>query len=407
MALPRQPPPNSLIPTIPTTSDTLPLIPIHRKYRAQAQSHLHHLPAYQIIDPTFLSNMCTPKPPSALALPPGLVGDIANLIQPLKDDRDAWKATAEAYKSAFEEQTTRLREAISLCISTRIELEEARARCPPARRRATFEGNPTPGTAHIHAPQLSQASAGTRSSHTLLGEVQLPVEQPEWDWQSNHTTKAHFGHVEQLANRDDFTKAREEIDRILPGRLSNEARVEGLLLKSAICRASGPDWVLEALAQCSEALALCENLRELEFLRPKILFQRGLCLLRLRELEQAREAFRGVGDGDGGGDRMVERARALGRTCEELLGLEEGEGEGARRRSAFEEQRAVAEGFLSSLKEKEKEGENRVCVYAVACDGLFTNGLQASWRRSSGRIFSHSRPGRRTVSHRWRSAPGA
>ena len=276
-----------------------------------------------------------------IALPLGLLDDVADLVQPLKDERDSWKATAEAYKEAFEEQTSRLREAISLCISTRIELEEVRARCPPSRRRATFEANT------MHTAHLSRDSAGTRSSHTLLGD------QSEFEWQSSHITKAHFGHVEQLAGRDDFAKARDEIDRILPGRLSNEARVEGLLLKSAICRASGSDWVLEALAQCSEALAMCDSMEDLAFLLPKIQYHRGLCLLRLRDLEQARDAFTDVDPND----PLHDRAKLYRQSCNDQLE----DADLAKRRSAFEEHRTIAEGFLSTLKDTEPRVSSIVC----------------------------------------------
>jgi hypothetical protein len=275
--------------------------------------------------------------PDTSVLPQALQDHVADLVQPLKDERDDWKATAEAYKSAFQEQTSRLREAISLCISTRIELEETRARCPPSRRRATIEANA------MHAAHISRASAGTRSSHTLMGD------QPQFEWQSSPITKANFGHVEQLAGGDDFTKARDEIDRILPSKLSNEARIEGLLLKSAICCASGSDWVLEALAQCSEALTLCDNMEDLAFLLPKIQYHRGLCLLRLRELEQARDAFTDVDPND----PLHDRAKLYRQSCNDQLE----DADLAKRRSAFEEHRTFAQGYLSTL----NDSEQRVC----------------------------------------------
>jgi uncharacterized cupin superfamily protein len=271
-----------------------------------------------------------------------ILGEVVRLVQPLKDDRDAWKARAEAYKAAFEDQTSRLNEAISLCISTRIELEQARARNPPPKEKAIVEAKNT------HTAHVSRGSAGTRSSHTLLGD------QPEFEWQSSPTAKAHFGLVEQLAGQENFAKARDELDHILPGRLTNEARVEGLLLKSAICRASGSDWVLDALAQCSEALALCDGMHGLAFLLPKIQYHRGLCLLRLCELEQARDAFAQVDPAD----PLHNRAKMYQQSCNGQLE----DPELANRRSAFEENRTYAGGYLSSLRGGDRAAVCRPCL---------------------------------------------
>lgn len=269
------------------------------------------------------------------ALPTDLLDEIERLVQPLKAERDLWKARAEAYKTAFESQTARLQEAVEVCLLTRAELDNMRARRQCSQPMSITETKPTHGT----------HSTKSQSSHTLISEGEQRTSKVDREWQSTPVSKATFGTVEELLSHDDVSKAREEIDRILPGRLSHEARVEGLLLKSAICRASGPDWALEGLAQCSEAMTLCEKISNLSSLLPKIHYHRGLCLLRLRQLEQARDAFAAIQPSH----PLHERSSKYRRSCDDEL---EGFGS-AKRRSAFDEHRTITENFLSSWKDGE------------------------------------------------------
>ncbi|KAF2741696.1 hypothetical protein M011DRAFT_482333 [Sporormia fimetaria CBS 119925] len=264
-----------------------------------------------------------------------LLDDIARQLQPLREERDLWRTRAEAYKAAFEEQTHRLREAIEIVIAAKIELEHLRS-LRHSQRPFLHSSSPRP----VHIRNVSECS---RSSNTLVSDASFDHCKAPIEWQSNALTQSHFGRVEQLVACDDLAKARDEIDRILPARLPNDARVEGLLLKSVICRASGPDWSLEALAQCSEALSLCQKLSELHRLLPKVQYHRGLCLLRLRELEQARDAFAAVGPCD----PLHAQATKHRTSCDDEL-------EFARlpkSRYAFDEHRTVTEGFLYSLKD--------------------------------------------------------
>lgn len=302
------------------------------------------------------------------ALSAEMMDEITRLVKPLKDERDTWKATAQAYKAAFEAQTARLAEAVELCMATSAELAKLREQFLATGSSAAFP----------QRPHSTKHSYGSLSSHTLVGDTGSSHKVDEW--QSTPITKATFGHVEKLLNKAEIIKAREEIDRILPGRLSHEARIEGLLLKSAICRASGPDWALEGLAQCSEAMTLCEKISSLSSLLPKINYHRGLCLMRLRQLEQARDAFAAVGPTH----PLHDGATKYRRSCDdeiETFGC-------PNRRSGFDERRTITEGFLSHLKEAEGKRKRRPSSTRV-------------------KFFSISKGSRRSLSQRWMHANAA
>ena len=263
-----------------------------------------------------------------------LSNDITVSVQQLKDERDLWELRAKSYKDAFDTQSKQLREAIDLCTAMQIELANERSVSHHCQcRTASSSDRSGEETASVRSVPKSN------SSHTLVKEMSAVAV----EWQSTPATQASFGHVEQLVMRKDLVNARKEIDRMLPGSLTAEARVEALLLKSAICRALGPEWLLEGLAQCSEALALCDSLSGLEFLLPKIQYHRDLCHSQLRDLRQTRTAITAVGTTDS----LHGHATKYWKSCEDDLE----DNNTARRRSAFEERRTITEGFLDQLKE--------------------------------------------------------
>ncbi|KAF2659120.1 hypothetical protein K491DRAFT_591727 [Lophiostoma macrostomum CBS 122681] len=295
--------------------------------------------------------------------------DIELAIRTLKQDCDIWQARAAAYKAAFEAQTKQLREVIDVCVATQAELENERVNNRQRRDNSELSSIlETYAVKAIHEP---------RALCTLGWDGALDVRQTDVEWHSTAVTQANFGHVEQLLTQRDFSRARTEIDRILPRPLSNEARIEALLLKSVICRASGPDWLLEGLAQCSEALSLCDKLSDLEFLLPKIQYHRGLCHYKLHEIAQARDA-----------STAAEPAVPLheGATGNRKSRDEDSDSLCIRkRRSAFDEHRTVTERYLSQLKASESAKSRR----------------RSSSTRS--RIFSGSNPARLVIPHRWTS----
>lgn len=58
---------------------------------------------------------------------------IERMVRDLKAERDTQKARANMYKTAFDDQTTILRELTNVCIATQAELENERARKPQKR----------------------------------------------------------------------------------------------------------------------------------------------------------------------------------------------------------------------------------------------------------------------------------
>jgi hypothetical protein len=312
--------------------------------------------------------------------------DIELSIRKLKNECAIWKASAAAYEAAFEAQTKRLREVVDVCVATQAELENERVRHRLKRDKSDLSSKvETYAVKAIYDPYTPR---------TLGCDGALDARQADVEWQSTPLTTANFGHVEQLVSQRDFSKARDEIDRILPHPLSNEARVEALLLKSAICRASGPDWLLEGLAQCSEALSLCDKLSDLEFLLPKIQYHRGLCHYKLHELSQARDAFAAIEPASPLHDRATKYRKSCDEDSDSLCVK--------KRRSAFDEHRTVTERYLSQL----KANESAVSHHLSNVDDVYADFSQKSRRRSSStrsRIFSGSKSARLAIPHRWTS----
>lgn len=261
--------------------------------------------------------------------------DLVEAVRQVKVERDTWQAVALQYKAAFEAQTARLRELQDICFATQAELENERAHyrrihlsldgvphdCPPA---LDSTDNPTDsqpfGTAIILSPSRIDMSWRLRPSEDCGNPI--------------------FKRVQQLASQRNYSTALVEVERLLRGPLSPKARAEGLVLKSSILQATGPDSLYDALAACSEALELCDRVSELQPLLSKIQYQRGLYYYQLRMLHQARDAFRAVREDN----LLFERANEYRRSCDDELELLHFD-----RRSAFDEKRSMTDNFLAQL----------------------------------------------------------
>lgn len=241
----------------------------------------------------FSSSLSSPLPPVAMGQPlaEDMATDTADIIatvRALKSERDTWHTVAEQYRVAFETQTARLHQLQDICVATQAELENER-------------------TANRQLPGSTVPSSASPSK---------PVEQA--------TTCA------------DEEAALSDVDNILRGPLTADARVQGLLLKSDILRKS--ECVYDALAACSEAVELCDRLAELHSHLPRIQYQRGLCYYQLHMGRQARDALAQIHQDD---SLLYARATEMRQSCEERLE--------ASRRSAFEARRTVTDGFLAQV----------------------------------------------------------
>ncbi|KAH3956570.1 hypothetical protein HBI56_237590 [Parastagonospora nodorum] len=260
-----------------------------------------------------------------------LTAQIQGPVQTLKIDRDTWKAVALKYKAAFEAQTSRFKELQDLCFATQAELQNERVERRQLQelseqrelnRMSTIDGADEPrayGTATVFRGG-HQRQASRESSNPLYSRVQHCIDQRN------------------------YGSALAEIERLLQGPLSAKARAEGLLLKSNVLRAAGPDEVYGALAACSEALELCDRISDLESFLPRIQHQRGVLYYQLRMLQQARDAFSAVSSDD----PLFATAREYRSSCDEEIRLQRN----ANRRSAFDENRTFDEGMVMQLDEK-------------------------------------------------------
>jgi len=249
----------------------------------------------------------------------------------LKQESETWRVVAAEYKTAFTEQTARLRELQDVCVATQAELENERterrrhqARPVSLRGGADFSATDTRGS-------LDDLSIGTVAV-TTLSRVEL-----SWEPLSKSISPC-FRRVEQFACQRDYGTALKEVDHLLRGPLTSETRVEGLLLKSNLMRKS--EWLYDALATCSEALELCDRFEELHCYLPRLQYQRGLCYYQLNMVQQARDAFSDVSTAD---DTLYANASALRTSCEERLQTG--------RRPGFEVHRSVTEGLLTPSSE--------------------------------------------------------
>lgn len=256
--------------------------------------------------------------------------DVAAAVLALKQERDTWRAVAESYQKAFEDQAVRLQEVQAICWATQMELENERA--ANHRSQKSSEASLRGGS------QRAEDGTNDKLDDTSVGTAAMyESSHAEVIWRPNSC----FRRVEHFTTQRDYGTALKEVDQLLRGPLTPHARVEGLLLKSTIMRKS--EWLFDALAACSEALELCNRLEQLHAYLPRIQYQRGTCYYQLQMLNQAREAFNAVCMNEG---LLHAEASEMRDYCiDQLQG----------RRSGFEAHRTVTEGLLSQFYDSRSE----------------------------------------------------
>jgi hypothetical protein len=248
-------------------------------------------------------------PPSAIATVSATIGEVMDeavaAIVRLKEDRDAWRAIAEKYKAAFEEQATRFDELQDICVATQAELENARML---NRRRKGWSASFRDASGSSLGAAGAEPAMATDTANALVSGSN------ELCWQLAPNPSSFFHRVEQLASNCDYRTALEENERLLQGPLAPGTRVEGLLLKSGLMRKT--ECLYDALAACGEGIELCYRLEELQSHLPRLRYQQGLCYYQLNMLQQARDAFSHVSPADGS---LHAHASALRTSCEDRL----------------------------------------------------------------------------------------
>ncbi|CAO2654590.1 Nn.00g113230.m01.CDS01 [Neocucurbitaria sp. VM-36] len=261
-----------------------------------------------------------------------VAADIEGVVRELKVERDTWEAVASKYKAALETQTRRLQELQDICFATQAELENERAQQRRLHVNSDSSETKRPGIVDGSEDYPHVQSFGTAA---ILSPRQIDLDRQCRSL--GDCTNPLFMQVQQSVAQRNYGTALGEVERLLCGPLSSKARAEGLLLKSNILRASGPDEMYDALAACSEALELCDRLSELETFLPRIQYQRGILYHELRLLHQAREAFSTVSND--------ESLHATASEYDEMEHLRV-----AKRRSGFDEKRT--EELLAHLREQ-------------------------------------------------------
>ncbi|KAF1919524.1 hypothetical protein BDU57DRAFT_443578 [Ampelomyces quisqualis] len=250
-------------------------------------------------------------------------------VRQLKIERDTWQAVASKYKSAFDSQTSRLHELQDVCFAAQAELENERAQ----RRRLQTASERTTCLNVMDGAEKSKPAQNFGMA-TVFPQRQT----------SDMCTNPLFHGVQRCIDERNYGTAIVELERLLRGPLSPKARAEGLLLKSSVLRAAGPEELLDALAACSEALELCDRLSDLETFLPRVQYQRGVLFYQLRMLHQARDAFSAVNNDD----FLSATANEYRSSCDEEIRLHNA----SNRRSGFDENRFFDEGLLVQLDEK-------------------------------------------------------
>lgn len=259
-----------------------------------------------------------------------IAADIQNTVHQLKAERDMWQAVAAKYRAAFEAQTVRLEELQGICFATQAELDNERSQ--HRRLQSSSDGS------HRRYPSVTDGAQDLKASSAFGTAAILHTQQPFGD-----CTNPLFHRATQCAEQHNYGSAIVEIERLLRGPLSPKARAEGLLLKSSILKAAGPDELYNSLAACSEALELCDRLSELECFLPRIQYQRGVLYYQLRMLHHARNAFGAVDE-----STLSATAKDYHNLCDDEIRLLRAEN----RRSGFDESRCFDEGLLVQLDEK-------------------------------------------------------
>jgi hypothetical protein len=256
--------------------------------------------------------------------------NILAMVCQLKQERETWRAVAQQYKAAFEEQTVRLRELQDICVATQAELENERT----SHRRPLPQSGPSLRAGTESSVAVAKGKSEELSCGPMIVTLYDHVE-PSWH-SAPKPSSLYFQRVEQFADQRDYGTALKEVDHLLRGPLTPETRIEGLILKSNLMRKS--EWLFDALAACSEAIELCDQLEELRCYLPQIKYQRGLCYYQLNMLQQARDAVSDISTVD---DSLYSNAAVLRSSCEERLL--------PGRRPAFEAHRTVTEGLLAQF----------------------------------------------------------
>ncbi|KAF2020174.1 hypothetical protein BU24DRAFT_134906 [Aaosphaeria arxii CBS 175.79] len=278
---------------------------------------------------------------------------IVRIVQGLKDERDEWETKAQFYKAAFEMQNKQLREALDICVATQAELQN---------ERLIHERNCSAVNRNISHNAIDSTIVHSNIESSIKSSIEDDF---DFDWESASSSNSTFDDVKNLVYNEGYAAGLRALDRILPGPLSHESRVEGLLLKSAMLRVSGgTQWLYDALAQCSEALELCSRISDLAIYLPKIQYQRGVCLYQLGMFSQAHEAFQAI-DAQ---SELHEQAVQYCKSCDESE-----RSHARKRRSAFEEHRNYAEGGIAFTTESGTTVRNH-----------------SFYLQESGWLFSHS-----------------
>ncbi|KAF2119103.1 hypothetical protein BDV96DRAFT_370897 [Lophiotrema nucula] len=274
-----------------------------------------------------------PEPPSQMPLSDLAATEVLAMVTQLKQERDDWQQMALRYKEDFDIQTRQLREFQDICFATQAELENERL----LRRSQSTKPD---GSQECD----SSYATSCRSVHPSVSTIK----DSEVSVFPAPTISSDLKIIEHLFGKQQHSIVLNELDHLLRGSLSAEARVEGLLLKSALLRLAGSEWLYDALAQCSEALELCDRLSDLEAYLPKIQYQRGLCYHRLSMVSQAKAAFKAAKDSDLYSDTAFEYVQA----CEEV-------DHDTKRRSAFDERRNYSQDYLLHWKDMEAKRTKR------------------------------------------------
>lgn len=257
--------------------------------------------------------------------------EILDAVVQLKQESETWRAVAEQYRVAFEEQTVRLRELQDICVATQAELENERM----GNRRCQAQSSPLRDAVDL----LNDGTVGGLDDHTFGVATAVSKSRVDLSWDSSSKPSSpYLQRIEQLASQRDYGTALKEIDHLLQSPLPPDTRIEGLLLKSNLMRKS--EWLYDALATCSEALELCDCLEELHCYLPRVQYQRGLCYFQLNMVQQAQAALDDASTND---DSICAKPSALRLSCEEHL--QPG------RRPGFEAYRSATEDLLAPANE--------------------------------------------------------
>jgi hypothetical protein len=278
--------------------------------------------------------------------------EIEQVVQDIKQDRDNWKATAEQYKQGFETMKAHFNELRDICFAAQADLTNERTETRRLRDKIEL-GLETTLQLEKHEDDLQTGSR--RGLSVVLDPAPIDVDGP-----SIPLTCANFRRVEQFASYKDFDQAIAELERLLRGPLSADARVEGLLLKSTILRAADSDLLLDALAACSEALEMCDRQSSnVKHFLSKIHYHRGLCYYRLNMILHAQDAFGVVSPNDPFYDKAMEYRKSCD---EELDAIDD-----TRARTGFEEARL----FTREMPAKMRGGESLVSASLRTIRQLF------------------------------------